>query len=51
MPGILGMLAIILPILLPVTIFIILRVWSNCLMRRFTSCMSVSYTHLTLPTN
>ena len=26
---------------LPVTIFIILRVWSNCLMRRFTSWMFV----------
>ena len=28
---------IILPILLPVTIFIILRVWSNCFSKRFTS--------------
>ena len=28
-------LGIILPILLPVTIFIILRVWSNCFSRRF----------------
>ena len=30
-------LGIILPILLLVTIFIILRVWSNCFSRRFTS--------------
>lgn len=36
-PGILGMRPIIRPILEPVTIFIILRVWSNCLTKRFTS--------------
>ena len=36
-PGILGMCAIIRPIFDPVTIFIILRVWSNCFTRRFTS--------------
>ncbi len=32
---------LILPILLPVTIFIILRVWSNCFSRRFTYCRLV----------
>ena len=34
-------LAAIAAILLPVTIFIILRVWSNCLLSLFTSWMVV----------
>ena len=32
---------IIFELLMPVTIFIILRIWSNCLSRRLTSCMVV----------
>ena len=40
-PGIIGMWLMRRPILEPVTIFIILRVWSNCLTRRFTSWMVV----------
>ena len=41
MPFILPIIPAIFAIWLPVTIFIILRVWSNCLMRRLTSCRLV----------